>query len=127
MEDVICHKVLPAITGKRAINNAERQLFALLVRMGGLGILILPEIAPLEVTNSTKVTTPLMDSILRETDNSSVEVDYKQVQAQKQVKEDNRQRNEEASSHTMDMLSESSCRAVSSAERCFNLAWNTSY
>ena len=125
VEDVIRHKVLPAILGKRAINNAERQLFALPGRMGSLGIPILPEIAPLEATNSTKVTTPLMEPILREADDSCVAVEYKQVQglAPKRMKEDNRQRNKEASSHTIDMLSKSSRRAVILAQQKGASAW----
>ena len=45
------------------------------------------------------------------------------MQAQKQVKEDNRQWNEEASPHTMDMLSEPSCRAVVLAQQKGASTW----
>ena len=38
LEDAIRHKLLPVITGKPPFNDLERQLIALPVRLGGLGI-----------------------------------------------------------------------------------------
>ena len=39
LEDVMRHHFLPAITGRSASNGEERDLLALPVRLGGLGIL----------------------------------------------------------------------------------------
>ena len=38
IEDVICHRVIPAITGKQNMSDAERRLFSVPTKMGGLGI-----------------------------------------------------------------------------------------
>jgi len=58
VEDAIRHKVLPALTGKQAISNAERKPFALPIKLRGLGISILPDAASHEISNSIAVTEP---------------------------------------------------------------------
>ena len=39
LEDIILHKFIPALTGKDGISALERSVFALPVRLGGLGII----------------------------------------------------------------------------------------
>ena len=58
LDDVISHKLLPAIFGT-VINNDERELFSLPIREGGLGVPILAEIARSEFITSTVVNAPL--------------------------------------------------------------------
>ena len=63
IEDVLRHDLNPAITGRQAMNDAERRMFALPTQRGGLGIEILPEVADQLYSNSRKVTEPLKNSI----------------------------------------------------------------
>ena len=63
IEDVLRHDLNPAITGRQAMNDAERRMFALPTRLGGLGIEILPEVADQLYSNSRKVAEPLKNSI----------------------------------------------------------------
>ena len=63
IEDILRHDLIPAITGRQAINNVERRMFALPTQLGGLGIEILPEVADQLCSNSRKVTEPLKNSI----------------------------------------------------------------
>ena len=63
IEDVLRHDLIPAITGRQAINDVERRMFILPTRLGGLGIEILPKVADQLYSNSRKVTEPLKNSI----------------------------------------------------------------
>ena len=52
IEDAIHHRVIPAVTGKQNISDAERRLFSLPTTMGGLGIGIPVELAEQDFFNS---------------------------------------------------------------------------
>ena len=78
VEDAIRHKVLPALTGKQAISNADRKLFALPIKLGGLGIPVLPDVASRELSNSVAVTEPLVKSILKQNEESGFETEAQQ-------------------------------------------------
>ena len=54
IEDSLRHDLIPAITGRQAINDVERRMFALPTRLGGLGIEVLPEVADQLYSNSKK-------------------------------------------------------------------------
>ena len=82
VEDAIRHKVLPALTGKQAISNAERKLFALPIKLGGPEISILPDVASRELSNSIAVTEPLVRSILKQSEEGGSETEAQQKQAQ---------------------------------------------
>ena len=45
IEDVFRHDLMPALTGRQAITDVVRMMFALPTQLGGLGIEILPEVA----------------------------------------------------------------------------------
>lgn len=64
LEEVIRHKFIPAITGGHIVNDNERRLLALPVRLGGLGMRIFAKDVPLEYSNSRRVTTTLINQIL---------------------------------------------------------------
>ena len=63
IENVIRHKVIPAITGRQHINDTDRRLFSLPPKLGGLGIIIPTEMTHQEFDNSLMVTKPLVESI----------------------------------------------------------------
>ena len=71
IEDVIHHRVIPAIIGKQNMSDAERRLFSLPTKLGGLGIGIPLEHTEQEFSNSVTVTKPLIQSIRRESELST--------------------------------------------------------
>ena len=60
IEDVICHRVIPVITGKQNISGTERRLFSLPTKMGGLESGLPTELAEQEFSNSVTVTKSLV-------------------------------------------------------------------
>ena len=63
VEDVIRYKFIYALCEGRHCNDIERQLLSLPIRLGGLGIINVMEIAEIIYANSTKVTRNLTSSI----------------------------------------------------------------
>ena len=122
VEDAIRHKVLPALTGKQAISNAERKLFALPIKLGGLGIPILPDAASRELY-SIAVTEPLVWSILKQSEESGFETEAQQKQVQRYVKDANKHRNEEDMKETLGLLTSSTQTAVILAQQKGASAW----
>ena len=79
IEDVIHHRVIPAVTGKQNISDAERRLFSLPTTMGGLGIGIPMELAEQEFFNSVTVTKSLVQSIQGESELNTAETKAEQM------------------------------------------------
>ena len=65
LEEVIRHQFLPALTGRRGITDEERDLFALLCRLGGLVIPNPTKVAGQQYVSSQRVTAPLTALILQ--------------------------------------------------------------
>ena len=66
LEDCIRHRLIPALTGRPPPNDSERELLALPVRLGGLGI-VNPTLLPnTEYLASVEVSAPLKDLILNQ-------------------------------------------------------------
>ena len=59
MDEVVQHKLIPAIIGGHIINDAERIMLSLAIRLGGLGLKIFAEIAENEHKDSTRTTSNL--------------------------------------------------------------------
>ena len=66
LEDAIRHKFIPALTGQCAPNDTERELLALPVRLGGLGIINPAQLTSFQHTSSKEVTAPLVTLILQQ-------------------------------------------------------------
>ena len=64
LEEGLSQLFIPALTDC-SINEQERALFALSVRLGGLGIRNFPECSDDEFAASLKVTSPLVEAILK--------------------------------------------------------------
>ena len=58
MDEVVQHKLIPAIIGGHIINDAERIMLSLAIRLGGLGLKIFAEIAENEHKDSTQTFRP---------------------------------------------------------------------
>jgi len=65
LEEGLSQIFIPALTD-RSVNEQERALFALPVRLGGLGIRNFPECSDDEFAASLKVTSPLVEAILKQ-------------------------------------------------------------
>ena len=123
IEDVIRHRVIPAITGKQNMSDAERRLFSLPTKMGGLGIGIPLELAEQEFFNSVTVTKPLIHSIRRESEWSTTEIEAEQNQARKSAHLRNKQTNDSKAVEIMNALPEATQRAVALAQEQGAGAW----
>ena len=66
LEDAIRHYFLPAITGRQALSDAERELIALPARLGGLGIPIPMRIAATQFRSSLRISDPLASLIIEQ-------------------------------------------------------------
>ena len=77
LEEVIKHRLLPAILGGHIVTDQERKLLALPPRLGGMGIKIPYEYAEFEYQCSRKVTKALVQQIVDE--NQPDENDVKQT------------------------------------------------
>ena len=63
LDDVITHKLLPALLGT-GVSNTDRQLYSLPIREGGLGMAVLEDIAKWEFESSTSINAPLVATIM---------------------------------------------------------------
>ena len=90
IEDILRHELIPAITGRQAISDAERRMFALPTRLGGLGIDILPELADRLHSSARKVTEPLKNSICSRVEMDEIQIESEQIRISKEVKNDNK-------------------------------------
>ncbi|MCY4641269.1 MAG: reverse transcriptase domain-containing protein, partial [Gammaproteobacteria bacterium] len=91
LEDAIRHRFLPALTGQNAFNDAERELMALPVRMGGLGITNPTTQAAHQYSTSTMVTAPLTALILQQSPTCSADVKSLQQKAKTEARKTRRQ------------------------------------
>ena len=66
LEEKIRMKLIPAITGRNAISDSERDLLALPCRLGGLGIINPTKISSIQHHNSEKITKPLVEMIIQQ-------------------------------------------------------------
>ena len=91
VEDIIRHKVIPAIVGKGNINDSERKLFALPPKLGGLGIDILPQLADQLYQASSIISQPLKDAIRLRSFEDGMRTDMEQEKARREMRKMKRQ------------------------------------
>ena len=92
LEEVIRHQFLPALTGRQAFSDAERELIALPAHLGGLGIPIPARSANQQHESCAQATAPLVDLII----SRSREYPKGVQQEERQVKAIIRSRHKEA-------------------------------
>ena len=95
LEDILRNKFIPAITGRKAVTNEERQLLALLCKNGGLGIINPTCVADEQYDASIDVTKPLVELILEQKFEYSGDVDFKQTRRKLRIKQNRRQKYKE--------------------------------
>ena len=125
LDTVLRMDLLPALTGRSPPNDLECDLFALLVRLGGLGIRIPSRNADRELQSSLLITSPLMDHILKQDKEYGSDIIADQLQNKSIISKRNKDRSiEEADilySHLPDQLQ----RAVDLAKEKGASTWLT--
>ena len=66
LEDIIRHRFIPSLTGRKSITDTERDLLALPCRLGGLGIINPTKVASFEYQASQDITEPHVTLILEQ-------------------------------------------------------------
>ena len=64
VDEVVRHRLIPAIIGGHIINDDERRMLSLPPRLGGLGLKILEEEAEINFRDSMGITSGLQNQIL---------------------------------------------------------------
>ena len=86
LENAIRHDLLPALTGRSCFTNQERELFALPIKMGGLGIPDPTRSSNNLFENSEQVTAPLTALILQQDLSYPSSVEHEQATAINKIK-----------------------------------------
>lgn len=83
LEEVIVHKLMPALTGRSAISQAERELLSLPARLGGIGIPNSSLQAPSQYDASKQITATLSTMILEQSHSipQTTKEDQKKIKA----------------------------------------------
>ena len=123
IEDILRHDLIPAITGRQAMNDVERRMFALLTRLGGLGIQVLPEVADQLYSNSKKVMEPLKNSICgrEEMDDSYTDAELNRLS--REVKNDNKEMHRRRAEGVHKEVTANERKALSLAEQKGSSSW----
>jgi len=112
LEEAIRHYFLPSLTGRSAFSNAERDLMALPVRLGGLGIANTTQQAAHHHNTSQKVTAPLVALILQQSNFYSPESKDTQRQAKLDARKTRQQRQTQEAAELHERLPNDMRRAV---------------
>ena len=104
LEAVISSKFVPALTN-RLVNEVERDLLALPIRLGGLGIVNPQAVSDSEFAASEKITSPLVALILQQEMSFSCHVVDAQYLAKSEVVASKHQIQEEMAASVCDLLS----------------------
>ena len=118
VENAIRHRFLPSLTGQNAFNDANRDLMALPVRFGGLGIIDPCRQSTANNNASEKITAPLVALILQQSHTYSSETKAEQLRARKDTRTLRRQQEASAASELKDKLPSNLQKALTvSAEK----------
>ena len=104
LEDAIRCKFIPALTGRDGVSDAERDLFALPARLGGLGLTNPTKTCNHEFTSSTNVTAPLAALILLQQPTLTPDTFVNQQLAKATVRQEKRQHQANAAAELMAQL-----------------------
>ena len=95
LEESIQHKLIPTITGRNAITDAERKLLALPCRLGGLGLIDPTSVSTTQYRDSEKITEPLVAIILEQKQASPYETWTEMKRVRSSTKKEKHQKLEE--------------------------------
>ena len=67
LEEIICTKILPNLTGQCSFSDLERDLLSLPPRLGGLGVINPATYSSFQFSSSVSITAPLVELIVQQT------------------------------------------------------------
>lgn len=112
LEEAIRHRFLPSLTGQKALSDAERELMALPVRLGGLGITNPATQTDHQYSTSQRVTAPLAALILQQSPTCPTEVKDMQRKAKSEARSIRRQQEALSAAELMGKLPNNLQRAL---------------
>ena len=127
LEKVIAQSFIPALTGQSQFNDSTRDLLALPVRLGGLGISNPMNTAPSQYDDSVEITAPLTELILQQSSSSQYTYSTRKEQQmiKQQVKKEKNLRQKQAAAELNDKLDESSRRCLELSSEKGSSTWLT--
>ena len=111
-EDAIRHKFLPSLTGQTELSDETRDLMALPVRLGGLGIINPTKNNTSHHQSSENITAPLVSLILEQSHTYHQEAKAEQLRAKKEAVKQHKQRDTAAAVELEDSLPNNMKRAM---------------
>ena len=126
LENIIQSRLLPAWTGKAPPNAADRDLFALPARLGGLGIVNPSSRASKEFSASVQLSSPLVDLILQQNPVYSLDTQEEQVKAQSEIRKERLEAVQSAADSLMTTVQDSLRHAMTLAREKGASTWLTS-
>ena len=125
-ESIIQSRLLPAWTGKAPPNAADRDLFALPARLGGLGIVNPSSHASKEFSASVQLSSPPVDLILQQNPVYSLDTQEEQVKAQSEIRKERLEAVQSAADSLMTTVQDSLRHAMTLAREKGASTWLTS-
>ena len=113
LKNVIRRKFLISLTGQNAFNDITRELMALPVRLGGLGITNPCANTPLHHDASLKITAPLTALIMEQSNQYPNTTKIEQIRFKKEAVKARKHRQQQAAAELKDKLPNSMQRAMS--------------
>ena len=126
LEEVIRHRFIPALIGRTAISDVERELLSLPTHLGGLGIMNPSEVTISQYTSSMKITAPLVTLIIQQSTEYTHTTKLEQHRAITETKSNRRQIQSRKAASLAPRLPNDLRHAVEIAKekRCLKLANN---
>ena len=123
LEDVIRRKFLTSLTGQNDFNDITRELMALPVRQGGLGITNPRADTPSHHDASLKITAPLTALIMEQSNRYPNTTKTEQIQVKKEAVKARKHRQQQAAAELKDKLPNSMQRAMSLSTEKGSSSW----
>ena len=92
LEAALRHKFLPALTGRQAFSDVEREVLSLPAKLSGIGVIDPSRVYSSQHEASRKVSTPLFSSIQSPVNEDAEQVHTAQKQIRAEVHQTNRQK-----------------------------------
>ena len=123
VEKAIRHKLLPTLTGRSVVSDLERELFSLLVHLGGLNIANPSKNAASQHNASTQISAPLTALIIQQSSSYAHSMKKEQEWEKQQIKNDHRIERENRTATLYRQLPEQMQRAMNCASEKGASSW----
>ena len=117
LEDSTRHCFIPAVTGKSAITDQERNIFSLPVRLGGLNTPNPTITSAREHNASKKITAPLVNKICQQTLHLDYQTETEQLNAKSQAQKDKREAQSRDAENLFASISPTLMRLIDMAQK----------